>query len=120
MTSSSKTKEPTLWFLLALVAGFFVLLNGITWFVMLGFLPTVMFEEFMMLASLPFLIFGILAILFAVGIFVGALFIYRYKNKTVGGIIVLVFSLLSISTGGGFFIGFVLGAISGFFIIWQK
>lgn len=40
--------------------------------------------------------------------------IYRKPaQKTAWGVVILVFSILSIVTGGGFIIGFILGIIGG-------
>jgi len=56
---------------------------------------------------------GTLAIIFAVLILLGAYFVYHPGKETAGGIIVLVFAVLSIITGGGWLAGFILGIIGG-------
>ena len=56
---------------------------------------------------------GTIAIVFAILILVGAYFTYHAGTETVGGIIVLVFAALSIITGGGWLIGFILGIVGG-------
>jgi len=56
---------------------------------------------------------GVLAVIFAVVILVGAYLIYSPGKETVGGIIVLVFAVLSLVTGGGWLIGMILAIIGG-------
>jgi hypothetical protein len=51
---------------------------------------------------------------------VGAVLIYMPGKEVVGGIIVLIFSLLSIIVGGGFYLGLVLGIIGGILGILKK
>lgn len=63
---------------------------------------------------------GTLAIIFAILIMLGAYFIYRPGMETVGGIIVLVFAALSIITGGGWLVGFILGIIGGILGLLKK
>ena len=53
------------------------------------------------------IIFGILVLL-------GAIMVHRNPTKKTGwGVIILVFSILSIVIGGGFIIGLILGIIGG-------
>ena len=57
-------------------------------------------------------IVGGIAVVFAVLIIVGAYFIYNGIEVT-GGVIVLIFSVLSIFVGSGWLIGLILGIIGG-------
>ena len=62
---------------------------------------------------------GGIAIAFAILIIVGAYLIYN-KMETAGGILVLVFSLLSILVGSGWLIGLILGVIGGILALLKK
>jgi len=79
-----------------------------------------MYEGMVFVFGLVFWILGVITIVCAVAIFAGAVVIYLYETRTIGGKIVLVFSVLSMGTGGGLFIGFVLGVLGGYFNITKK
>lgn len=128
MQSSSEAKKITSGFILSVVAGILVLINGILWFVVLH-VPIAVPEEAAiseqmisttMIFSLLFIILGSIGVLFAIAILIGALFIYMYGNKPTGGKIVLVFSILSIATGGGILIGMIIGIVGGAYGIKKK
>jgi hypothetical protein len=51
--------------------------------------------------------------MFAIIIFIGAYLIYMPGRETLGGILVLIFSIVSFIGGGGFFIGAILGIVGG-------
>jgi len=128
MQNSSETKKITSGFILSVVAGILVLINGILWFVMLHYLTVVPEEAAIskqmtsvaVTLSLPFIILGSIGVLFAIAILIGALFIYIYGNKPTGGKIVLVFSILSIATGGGIIMGMIIGIVGGAYGIQKK
>lgn len=82
MQGSSETKKITHGFLLSLAAGVLVLINGIVWFMLIQ-ITGLIYDEMMLPTyySLPFIILGSVAILFAIAIFIGTLFIYMYTNK---------------------------------------
>jgi len=65
------------------------------------------------LGGLALEVVGAIAVVFGILILVGAILIYKPGNETAGGIIVLLFSVLSILTGGGYLVGFLLGIIGG-------
>jgi hypothetical protein len=65
------------------------------------------------LAGLGLEIVGVIAIIFAVLILFGAYLIYKPGKETYGGIIVLVFSAVSIIAGSGWLIGLILGIVGG-------
>jgi hypothetical protein len=56
---------------------------------------------------------GAVGLVFAIIVIVGAVLIYMPGKEVLGGILVLIFSILSIVIGGGFFIGLILGIIGG-------
>lgn len=57
--------------------------------------------------------FATAGIIFAILVIIGAILIYMPGRETIGGIIVLGFSILSIFVGGGFIIGMILDIIGG-------
>ncbi len=60
-------------------------------------------------------------IMFSVLVLLGALTLRRAPiNRKFWGIIIVVFSILSVITGGGFIIGFILGVIGGATALSQK
>jgi hypothetical protein len=71
------------------------------------------------LAGLALNIIGGIAVAFAVLILVGAYLIYTGMEVT-GGIIVLIFSALSILVGSGWLIGLILGVIGGILALVKK
>jgi len=121
---SSEPKRITNGFLLSVVAGVLVLLNGIFWFIIVGQLSIIIARlgdpVSTALLTLPFIILGSIGILFAIGILIGATFIYLYRNNSTGGKIVLAFSVLSIATGGGLIIGMIIGIVGGAYGIQKK
>jgi len=71
-------------------------------------------------AGLTLQVIGVIAIVFAILILLGAYFIYSPGKETVGGIIVLVFAALSILTGGGWLVGLILGIVGGILGLLKK
>ena len=71
------------------------------------------------LAGIALNIIGGIAVLFAVFIIVGAYLIYSGMT-TAGGVIVIVFSVLSIFVGSGWLIGLTLGVIGGILGLLKK
>jgi hypothetical protein len=64
------------------------------------------------LAGIAWSVLGGIAVAFAIIILVGAFLIYN-GMETAGGIIVLIFSGLSIFVGSGWFLGLILGIVGG-------
>jgi len=71
------------------------------------------------LAGLALNIIGGVAVLFGILIIVGAYLIYN-RMEVAGGIIVIIFSLLSIFVGSGWLIGLILGLIGGILGLLKK
>ena len=112
----SQNEKPTKAFTLSLIAGILIISNSAllgaaaTWFPWI--IPTLPGSSandttvLMRLAAVG-LIFGVLVLL-------GAIMLYsKPANKKAWGIIIVVFSIPSVVTGGGFIIGFILGIIGG-------
>ena len=112
----NKNEKPTKASIFSLIAGILIISNSAllgaaaTWFPwIIPTLPGSSANDTMVLARLAAagLIFGILILL-------GAIMLYsKPANKKAWGIIITVFSIPSVITGGGFIIGFILGIIGG-------
>ena len=105
-------KRATVGFSVSLIAGILILINALAFFALADFIESLG-------GVLPFIVEGILETLGAVGaifalvVIVGAFLIYMPGIETIGGILVIICSILSIVIGGGFFIGLILGIIGG-------
>lgn len=105
-------KKATIGFIISLIGGIIILINGIMFFAMAEFLETLG-------TSIPIFVADIFAglaavgVLFAILVIIGAILIYMPGKETIGGILVIIFSILSIVIGGGFLIGLILGIIGG-------
>jgi hypothetical protein len=122
MPGLSETRKVTYGFIMSMIAGVLVLLNGVLWFVLFHITEMIFADDGvgMTILRLPFLILGSVGILFAIGIFAGASYIYFYGSNPAGGKVVVVFSALSITVGGGLLIGFILGIVGGTYGIKNK
>ena len=91
-------------FVVSLIAGILILINGLLFSTLGAFLFGIMpFLGATVMAIAP--IFGILVI-------VGAVLMYK-DSTTAGGVLVIIFGLLSIVIGGGFIIGTILAIVGG-------
>ncbi|UCC33908.1 MAG: hypothetical protein JSW53_02590 [Candidatus Bathyarchaeota archaeon] len=112
-------KRATAGFIVSIVAGILILVNAL----MFAFLAELIegLEAF-----IPFFVAGILTSIALVGVIlaflvvIGAILIYIPGRETVGGVIVIIFSILSIFIGGGFLLGLVLGIIGGILGLFKK
>ena len=109
------TSRATAGFALSLIAGILVLIQGIVRMLRGELVIIGLLDEFRrrILGGLALEVVGAIAVVFGILILVGAILIYKPGNETAGGIIVLLFSVLSILTGGGYLVGFLLGIIGG-------
>ncbi|HWR26832.1 MAG TPA: DUF6114 domain-containing protein [Candidatus Thermoplasmatota archaeon] len=109
------SEKPPKDFILSLIAGILIVSNTVLlgvaarWFP--GMIPTLpgSANDTTVLYRLTALglIFGVLVLLGAIMLHI------RPVNKKAWGIMILVFSIPSVVTGGGFIIGFILGIIGG-------
>jgi len=107
-------EKPTAAFVLSLIGAIFILINSIIIAIAGAFIALFLPGIGAAIAIIG-LIIGIIAL-------VGAIMINSTepgKVKT-GGIIVLIFSIISLIIGGGFFIGFLLGLIGGILALTWK
>jgi hypothetical protein len=112
-------KKATAGFIVSLIAGILILVNavmfvGLAEFVesLGGVLPFIVEDIFVTLAAIG----AILAII----VIIGAILIYIPGKETIGGILVIIVSLISIVIGGGFIIGLILGIIGGILGLYKK
>ena len=104
-------EKPTTPFVLTLIAGILILLNGIV---------IALFGAFIALFILPELaiVLAAVALTFGVVVLVGAFMLWNNPSQhTTWGIVILLFSALSLGIGGGFVIGFILGLLGGILAI---
>ena len=117
----TQPKRAMLGFLFSLVGAILIFLRGIVRIVV-GDVITFYGSDVVrhrFLAGIALNILGGIAVLFAVVILVGAYLIYDRMEMT-GGVIVLVFAVLSILVGSGWLIGLILGVIGGILALLKK
>jgi len=66
-------------------------------------------------------VFGAIGLIFSIIVLLGAVMLWMKPQSHVAwGVLILLFSLFSIITGGGFLIGLVLGIVGGILgIVWK-
>jgi hypothetical protein len=119
--SVSQTKRAMIGFAFSLVGAILILTRGIVRIV-IGDVVTFYGSDVVrhrFLAGLALNLLGGIAVVFAVLIIVGAYLMYSGMT-TAGGIIVIIFSLLSIFVGSGWLIGLILGLIGGILGLLKK
>jgi len=123
----STPEKPSAPFAVSLVAGVIILLGGVTTMIWAssgmpgwgGMMGSMMGGYQGMMGSMGFgsgLFFGMsfIGVLSGLLVILGALMLYnRPREVSTWGIVVLVFSVLSLLGMGGFFIGAVLGIVGG-------
>lgn len=104
--------RPSIAFVFSLIGGIFILLNGL---VILSFQP--LFD----LIGLPLWIMAALGLVFGLAVILAAIMLYAYPSQRAAwGSMVIVFSVVSIVIGGGFFLGMLLGLVGGILaFIWN-
>ena len=104
---------PSTAFILTLIGGIFILLNGLYDAAVLAFVGSVALSIIPGLGAL-LIAFAIIALLFGLVIIFGAIRMRAApESARMWGIIVLIVSLISLVTGGGFVIGFILALVGG-------
>ena len=112
MATGEVVKRATAGFIISLIAGVLILINGLMFVVLAEFIESLG-------GALPIFVEGIFATLAAIGVIlailviIGAILICMPGKEIIGGILVIIFSILSIFIGGGFLIGLILGIIGG-------
>jgi hypothetical protein len=113
MSRREKLKRP---FTLSLIAGILIVFNAVAVGVAGAYFPWV-FPTLPGSDNNATISFATVAV---IGLICGALVLFgammlriKPENKKAWGILIIVFSILSVITGGGFIIGFILGIIGG-------
>jgi hypothetical protein len=117
----SKPKRATIGFAFSLAGALVILAQGLVRIVR-GEITFLGSDEIRrrILAGLALGTVGVIAVVFAVLIIIGAYFIFNPGTEVVGGIIVLIFSAFSIIAGGGWLIGLIFGIIGGILALLKK
>jgi hypothetical protein len=122
--SPAKVKRATAAFALSLVAGILILIQGIVRLLQSRALEILGIEDEIrrrVLAGIALHIVGAITVAFGILIIVGAVLLYQLGKETAGGIIVLVFSLLSILTFGVVgLVGLILGIMGAALALAKK
>jgi len=63
---------------------------------------------------------GIFGIVIGIAMLGGAFLIFNPGFEIIGGVVVLIFSIVSIIVGGGWLVGFALGMLGGFLGLFRK
>jgi len=116
VTTTSAPKKATAGFIISLIAGIMILINALMFFALtsiVGSIPMPVSIPGMELVEAVFATMGMIGLIFAIIVIVGAILIYMPGKEIIGGILVLIFSILSIVIGGGFVLGLILGIIGG-------
>src|SRR5881296_3838202 len=112
-------EKPTAAFVLSLIGGIFILLGAIVVMALASVIGSLMLIG----GGDPALayIYGAVGLIFAILVLVGAIMLWtKPQQHVMWGVVVLLFSLFSIITTGGFFIGLILGLIGGILgIAWK-
>ena len=120
-TQQPARKRATIGFAFSLAGAILILLRGLVRIVVgdiFAFAGSDVFRH-RFLAGIALSLLGGIAVAFGVVIIVGAYFIYG-RMETAGGIIVIIFSVLSILVGSGWLIGLILGVIGGILGLLKK
>jgi hypothetical protein len=112
----SQIEKPSRAYALPLIAGILILCNSAllgaaaTWFPWV--IPTL--PGSVDNSAVPFASLTAIGLILGVLVIVGATMLrIRPVNKRAWGVMIIVFSIPSVVTGGGFIIGFILGIIGG-------
>jgi uncharacterized protein DUF6114/zinc ribbon protein len=106
-------EKPTAAFALSLIGGIFILLDGIL-LAVVG--SAISFGGIAGASTAGGIVtaLGAIGLVFGLIIIIGGIMMYQKpQSHTMWGVIILVLSLISIVTGGGFIIGLILGLIGG-------
>ncbi len=108
-------------FAISLIGGILILLRGVVRIVAGDIITFVGSDEVRhrFLAGLALNILGGVAVIFGILIIIGAYLIYS-RMETVGGVIVIIFSVLSIFVGSGWLIGLILGLLGAVLAFFKK
>ena len=117
----AQSKRAMLGFAFSLSGAVLILLRGVVRIVWGDIITFTGSDEIRrrLLAGLALNILGGIAVVFAILILVGAYLVYN-GMEVAGGVIILIFSVLSIFVGSGWLIGLALGVIGGILALLKK
>ncbi len=126
-TISAKEKRAMAGFIVSLIAGTIILAVSLFMTVMMSWMASFVgdfFGDFYAfdlggLFGAVAWTYGVLGLILGLLVIVGALLIYKRK-EVIGGVLVLIGSILSIVAGGGFLLGLVFGIVGGILGILKK
>ncbi|MEM2111426.1 MAG: hypothetical protein QXX08_06065 [Candidatus Bathyarchaeia archaeon] len=116
MVAVTERKRATAGFVISLIAAILILINAIIIAfasAILGAVGLATLVNILEFAGGLLIAYAIIGMIFAILVLIGAVLIYIPGKEVVGGILVIIFSILSIITGGGFLIGLILGIVGG-------
>lgn len=96
-----------------MIAGFLMVLNALL-------LASGVWDWRPIVLPLPITYMAFLGLMFGGIAIIGGMLIYWPTRELIGGVLVIVASVLSIIVGGGFVVGLILGAIGGLLGIFKK
>jgi len=114
-----KVKKATAGFIVSLIGGIIdalvavIMIAAASWMAEFG--ESIGYPGFgAELAAAALATWGAIGLILAILVIIGAVLIYMPGKEVIGGILVLVFSIISLFfTAGGLFIGLILGIIGG-------
>ena len=114
LAETTQVKRATAGFIISIIAAILILLNAI----LVGTAVTLFSGILAMMMPFPIVAEAIVmwaaaGVIFGIIVLIGAILIYKPGRELTGGILVIIFSILSIIIGGGFIIGLILGIIGG-------
>ena len=119
----SLNERPSRPFTLSLTAGILIVCNAVavgvagTWFPWI--FPVIPGSDNN--ASVPFVSIAVIGLICGILVLFGAIMLHtKFENRKAWGIVIIVFSIPSVITGGGFIVGFILGIIGGAQVIRWK
>jgi len=117
----SQPKRAVLGFAFSLAGAILILLRGMVRIVVGDIITFAGSDEIRrrFLTGIALNVLGGIAVVFAILIMVGAFLIYS-RMEVAGGVIVIIFSVLSIFVGSGWLIGLIFGVIGGIFGLLKK
>ena len=120
MATEEVMKKATVGFIISLIAGILILINGLLFVGIAGIVGSIPGMDVIPGITEMIAGFATVGLIFAIIVIIGAILIYMPGKEIIGGILVLIFSILSIFIGGGFLIGLILGIIGGILGILKK
>ena len=105
-------KKATVGFILSLIGGIIILVGAIAVLALGSAFSSTGVVGAAELGSL-FVVSGAVGLISGILVIVSSILIHKPGKETIGGILAIVFSLVSIIGGGGFFIGLILALVGG-------